>query len=97
MDKTVYRWSEQKAELLKAERGLSFEDIVEALGNGRLIADIQNPKERFAHQRMFIVDLGKHPIVIPYIIEEDGTLFLKTAYPDRKLSKVLKRTKEQDK
>jgi uncharacterized DUF497 family protein len=38
-----YRWNDDKNKLLQQERGISFEDVVQAISDGSLIDDIKNP------------------------------------------------------
>ena len=78
-----FEWNSDKNTLLKTERGFGFEHIVEAIENGKLVADLPNSSKAFPHQRVMIVDLEGYAIVVPYV-EDDEKVFLKTAYPDRK-------------
>lgn len=86
MDSRVFRWDPDKSKLLKRERGIGFEDIVEALNDGRLLADTPHPKPEYAHQRLLVVDIQGYAVIVPYVVEEGG-LFLKTLYPSRKVTK----------
>lgn len=47
-------YSYDKNELLKKERGISFEDVILSLGNGDLLDDISHPyKEKYPNQDIF--------------------------------------------
>lgn len=79
--KTI-RWNLEKNAWLRQNRGIGFEDVVEALENDRLLDDLPNPSKNFSHQRVLVVEIDGYAIMVPYL--DDGeTLFLKTLYPDR--------------
>ncbi len=85
MSKT-FAWDADKNDWLQTHRGFGFEDIVLAIDGGGLLVDIAHPSTRFRHQRIMVVNLEGYAIVVPYV-ENHDTLFLKTAYPDRKATK----------
>ena len=82
-----FGWNDEKNRQLKAERGLSFEDVVAAIENGRVLADIDHPQAgRLGHQRILVVDIAGYACVVPYI--EDGQqVFLKTVFQSRAMQK----------
>jgi uncharacterized DUF497 family protein len=53
-----YRWDPAKDEWLRQARGFGFDDVVDAIRNNRLVANIRNPSSRYPHQRMFIVEIN---------------------------------------
>lgn len=80
-------WSEEKNRKLKAERGLAFEDVVTAIENGRLLADIDHPQEgRKGYQRILVVEINGYACAVPYVEQEAG-VFLKTIYHSRSMRK----------
>jgi uncharacterized DUF497 family protein len=82
-------WNEAKNTWLQSQRGISFEDVVNAINTGGLIAEMKHPNEiRYSNQYVMIVKLKGYVYVIPYV--EDGEKrFLKTAYPSRKVKKFI--------
>ena len=80
-------WNTAKNEILKVERGISFEDIMDAfLGDG-LIDIIEHPKPaKYLHQRMMILNVGGYIYLVPYV-EDEEKVFLKTIIPSRKATK----------
>lgn len=77
-------WSEEKNELVKDKTGISFEDVSKAILRGNFLDDIDHPnKEKYAHQRILIVKIDNYAYSVPYVIQENGKLFLKTLYPNR--------------
>ena len=83
----TYNWNTEKNLLLKKERNLSFEQIVLHIDNGDLLDIVQHPnKEKFAHQKILIVQIEDYVIAVPFI-ENVNERFLKTIIPSRKLTK----------
>ena len=82
-----YDWSEEKNIKLKAERSIGFEDILTAIDEGKILADIDHPlKLRYPGQKVFIVECDGYAYVVPYA-EDDKKIFLKTIYPSRRMTK----------
>ncbi len=80
-------WNDEKNRKLKAERGLSFEDVVAAIENGRVLADIEHHQTgRKAHQRILVVELNGYICAVPYLKHEQK-MFLKTIFQSRVLQK----------
>ncbi len=77
-------WSVEKNEILKLERGLSFEEIALLIESGEIINIEENT--RHPNQKMYILEIDNYAIVVPFVENEDE-IFLKTAFPSRKYSK----------
>ncbi len=88
MDKRV-EWSTEKNEWLKAHRDLSFEAIVTAIDNGKLLDMIPHSNPQYAHQKIYVLNIEDQVILVPFVENEDK-IFLKTAFPSRKASKTYK-------
>ena len=85
-----FDYSLEKDLVLRETRGISFEDITEAIEKGNLAADIKNPhKMKYPNQRMFAVKIKNYIYAVPYVEDKvREVIFLKTAYPSRKLTKT---------
>jgi hypothetical protein len=84
----VIRYSEEKNELLRAKRGICFDDILDQIEKGELLDDKQHPSKDKNHQRVYVVKVGNYAFVVPYIINpEKKEIFLKTVYASRKYTK----------
>lgn len=88
MTNSVFNWNEEKNTLLKAERNISFEDIITALQNGDLIEIIPNPSQNHPEQKCLVVNINNYAYLVPYVENNNG-IFLKTIYASRKYSKLL--------
>jgi hypothetical protein len=69
----------KKKELLKRERGVSFEEAVWEIEEGRVMDLIPHPSR--ANQRIFIVMLHGYAYAVPFVTDDEGNYFLKTLYP----------------
>jgi hypothetical protein len=85
----IIRYSLEKNEWLKAERNISFEDVILSIEEGNLLDDIEHPnKEKYAHQNIFIilVSIKDYVYLVPYV-EDEESIFLKTIIPSRQMNK----------
>lgn len=82
-----FEWDEKKNEWLKANRGISFEEVVTAINEGRVIKKIIHPnQQRYAGQNMYIIEIDEYAFIVP-CIEDEEKIFLKTIYPSRKFTR----------
>ena len=82
-----FRWNHEKNEQLKAERNISFEEIVLAIeANGLLDIVVHSNPRKYPHQRMCIVAVEQYAYLVPFV-EEADCYFLKTAIPNRKATR----------
>ncbi len=78
-------FSEEKNELLKLTRNVSFEDALAAIASGAVLADLEHKK--YKNQKIFVLTLHGYTYAVPYVINAKGEIFLKTIYPSRILHK----------
>lgn len=82
-----FRWSQENNELLMAERGISFESIVIAIGSGGLLDILAHPNPaKYPGQRILVAACDGYAFLAPFIEEEDY-FFLKTIIPSRKATR----------
>ena len=85
----IIKFSQEKNQLLKAIRGIGFDEIVIHLKNGDLLANKENLSSSRHNQRIFVVKIDKYAYVVPYVINlQKQEIFLKTVYPSRKFTKL---------
>ena len=83
----TFRWNSQKNELLKAGRGVSFEDVVLAIETGGLLDVVGHPNPtRYPNQGLFVVAVSSYVYLVPHV-EEVDYVFLKTIIPSRKATR----------
>lgn len=82
-------WDGRKNDRLKRDRGVSFEDVVQAVSDGKVLAIVDHPNQRsYPGQRLMVIDLKGYAYVVPFV-EEGGDLRLKTIIPSRKATRDL--------
>ncbi len=80
-------WNSTKNQQLIAERGISFEDVVFCIQQGRLLDDVEHPNsDKYPDQRVFVVDIDDYVHLVPYV-ENQKEIFLKTVIPSRRATK----------
>ena len=82
-----FSWSPEKNELLKAERQISFDDVVFYIEQGFLLDVLEHPnQDRYKGQKIFVVEMDDYVYLVPFV-ENDHEVFLKTIIPSRKATK----------
>lgn len=82
-----FNWDPGKNEQLRAERGISFEEILFHIENGDVLDILQHPnQERYQGQRIFVVEVNEYVHLVPFV-EDEKEVFLKTIIPSRKATK----------
>ena len=82
-----YDWDPEKNEMLKNERGISFEDIIFHILNGAEVDLFKHPnQEKYPGQMVSVVLVDDYAYLVPYV-ESEATIFLKTIIPSRKATK----------
>ena len=77
-------WNSEKNEILKRERGITFEEIAYLIESGQIIEIEENPGQ--SNQKIYILEIENYAIIVPFV-ENDKEIFLKTAFPSRKYTK----------
>ena len=82
-----FRWNAEQNESLRSERGISFENIVVAIGSGGLLDILAHPNQaKYPKQRILVVSCDNYAYLVPFVEEEDY-FFLKTVIPSRKAAR----------
>lgn len=91
-----FRWSPDKNDLLKAERGVSFEQMVVGIESGGLLDVLAHPNQaQYPHQRILVITTEGYVYLVPFIEEEDH-YFLKTVIPSRKATREYLKSDESN-
>lgn len=78
-------WSSKKNEILKRERGIAFEEIAYLIESGQIIGIEENPGR--PDQKMYVLEIGNYAVLVPFV-ESEEEIFLKTAFPGRRYTKL---------
>lgn len=88
MNERQYDFSVEKNQELKEKRSISFEEIIAAIQSGSLLSVINHPnKEKYPNQQMYIIDIDGYIYAVPFVRKNKNTVFLKTIFKSRKLTK----------
>jgi uncharacterized DUF497 family protein len=80
-------WNPDKNELLKTQRGISFEDVVCHMQAGDILDTFDHPsQERYPGQQVHAIAIEGYVYLVPFVESEDE-VFLKTIIPSRKAMK----------
>jgi len=83
----AFIWNEEKNLFLQRTRGISFERVVVAVGEGKLLAVLEHPnKKKYTSQFIMVVNVEGYAFCVPYVETDNGDYFLKTVFPSRKLT-----------
>ena len=88
----MYRWNNDKDKILKKQRGIGFEDIVEAIGSCLLDVYDHPNKQDYPNQKIYVVEAHGYVFLVPFVRDSDD-IFLKTIIPSRKAKKIYKEGK----
>jgi uncharacterized DUF497 family protein len=76
-----FRWDPRKDELLKSNRGVSFEQVRDEIVEGRFKI-VRNASLVHDEQRAYLVRLNDYVHVVPFREDEDSILLI-TIFPSR--------------
>jgi len=98
MIKLNFNFSAEKNQKLILERGISFEEVVASIKNGDLLDVLEHPNpKKYFNQHIYIIEINSYIYLVPFINEDDETIFLKTIIPSRKATKQYLRRKLYEK
>ena len=82
-----FDWNDEKNEMLKRVRGVSFEQVELAIASGDLVDRIKHPNPgKYPDQKVFLVKIEGYIFSVPYV-EDNERIFLKTIIPNSKATK----------
>lgn len=78
-------WDNDKNDWLKINRNVSIEEISERILNHEHEEIVENPTR--SDQQYFVMEINNYIWLIPFLIDENDNIVLKTAFPSRKYHK----------
>lgn len=83
----MFKWNPEKNKQLIEERGISFDEVVQAIADGYAVSDVPHwNKKQYPNQRIITVMIRGYAHLVPYVVDGDY-YFLKTIIPSRKEQK----------
>lgn len=90
----VFQWNSDKNELLKKNRGVSFEQVVILMEREDIFETIEHPnQDRYPGQKIATVIIENYAYLVPYVQKSDE-IFFKTIIPSRKATNKFMRSKK---
>jgi uncharacterized DUF497 family protein len=78
-------WDDEKNEWLKRERNMSFEEVAAMILEKKYVAVVEHPKR--SNQQIFLIPIHGYIHAVPFVLDRENNVFLKTAYPSRKFNR----------
>jgi len=79
-------WDEAKNAKLKTSRGISFEDVAQMILDKQYVAILENPTR--PSQMVFVLKIKSYTHVVPFVIDKNDNIVLKTVFPSRKFHRI---------
>lgn len=77
------------------ERNISFEEIIAAIEDDQIVDILEHPNsEKYENQKIYVICAKEYVYLVPFVIDVDGNIFLKTIIPSRKAKKKYTRRNE---
>jgi hypothetical protein len=90
----IFRWDNDKNELLKNSRGVCFEQVVILMEREDILETIEHPNQnKYPGQKIATVMIDDYAYLVPYVQKSDE-IFLKTIIPSRRATNKYKRSKK---
>jgi predicted DNA binding CopG/RHH family protein len=80
-------WDSEKNEILKRERGISFDEIAYLIESGQIIGIEENPG--YPHQKMYVLEIENYAVIVPYV-ENDNEICLKNCLSKPEIYKAIR-------
>lgn len=81
----IYIFSPEKNLTLIEERNISFEEVIAAIGNDQILDIVEHPnRKKYGNQKMYVIWAKEYVYLVPFVIDLNGNIFLKTIIPSRK-------------
>ena len=95
--KLCYEYSADKNQQLIKERGISFEEVIASIEEGAVLDVLPHPNSaRYPNQEIYVLSINNYVHLVPFVKKDDATIFLKTIFPHRKLTKQYLRDEKHD-
>ena len=81
-------WDKKKNEKLMLEHNISFDEISQMIIDGKYLDIIENPVRE--GQMYFVMDMQEYTWIVPFLIDKEDNIVLKTAFQSRKYHRKYK-------
>ena len=88
-------WDDEKNAKLKKERNISFEEIAVLILEQKYIDIVKHPRR--PEQNIFVLPIKDYTYAVPFLLDSENSIVLKTAFPSRKFHKRYGERKNESK
>ncbi len=82
---SIFSYAPDKNLKLIQERKVSFEEIIAAIENDQILDILEHPNhKKYGHQKIYVISIREYVYLVPFVMDSDGNIFLKTIIPSRK-------------
>jgi len=81
-------YDDKKARILRLERNIDIEDILKIIIDKKYIDILEHPKRE--GQQIFILLYRDYIHAVPFIVDKDDNIIIKTVFPSRSFHKIYK-------
>lgn len=81
-------YDENKAIKLKFERDIDIDEVAQIILDQNYLDILEHPKR--INQLLFIIFYKKYTYVVPFVIDKNNNIIIKTVYPSKKFHKIYK-------
>jgi hypothetical protein len=81
-------YDDKKAQMLKLERDIDIDEIVELIIDKKYLDILEHPKR--CDQQIFILLYKDYIHVIPFVVDKNDDIVIKTVFPSRNFHKIYK-------
>jgi len=86
-------WDKAKAARLFETRQISLVEIAELLFDRRYLAILESPSH--PEQMVFVLPYKNYTYVVPFVVDKENNIVLRTAFPSRKFHKIYGKGKDE--
>ena len=88
-EKPNFTFSAEKNQQLINDRGISFEEVIAAIENNAILDIVPHYNlDKYANQEIYVLNINNYVYLVPFIRESKNSIFLKTIFPHRKLTRL---------
>ena len=78
-------WDEKKNEKIKRTRNIGFDEVAVMILEKEYVAIVEHPKR--PQQRIFLIPINGYIHAVPFVIDKQQNIVLKTVFPSRGFNK----------
>lgn len=79
-------WDAEKELKLRKERGIEISEVADLIASGKYLNILENPSR--PEQLIFVLTYKGYTHVVPFVIDNEETIVLKTVFPSRRFHQL---------